>query len=74
MLIAQMPSLYHCTRYNFPNICRNIEHIFFSEHHVISLWGYFEKKVTLDPAVGTQVLRGKYIIWPVSQNLLGVGC
>ena len=29
MLIAQMLSLYHCTRYHFLNICRNIKHIVF---------------------------------------------
>ena len=49
MLIAHMLSLYHCARYHFLNICRNIKQIvslsLIAEYPVISLWVYFGKKM-----------------------------
>ena len=116
MVIVQMLSLYHCTRYHFLNICRNIKHIvflfLFAENPVISVWVYFGRKcytwlitseiyictvicghlgltkswfqiiqmqvlffpwqlaVLTCEWMGGQVGRGKYLVWPVSQNLL----
>ena len=42
MVIAQMLSLYHCTRYHFLNICRNIKHIvFFGLLLLKTLWSVY---------------------------------
>ena len=49
MLITQMLSLYHCTRYHFLNICKILNTLFYlsliAENTMISLWVYFGKKM-----------------------------
>ena len=64
MLIAQMLSLYHCTRYIFKifvEILNTWSFIPFAENDVISVWVYFLKNGTLD----LSLQRFTYVLFPV---------